>query len=384
MSRLPIDDMSRTVFREDHEQFRVQVRRFVEREIRPFHADWEEQGIVPPALWKKAGEEGLLNCMLPEPYGQGGDFGHSAIVIEELARVNASALGFSVHSEIVAPYLHAYGSEEQKRRWLPAMARGEMIGAIAMTEPGAGSDVKAVRTTARREGDCFILNGQKTFISNGHNAGIVIVVARTDPDLGAKGISLICVEAGTPGFTRGKRLRKIGLRGQDTAELYFDNARVPVSNLLGEENQGFRYLMHELAQERLIIAVRAAASIEAFLERTIGYTRGRKVFGQTVFDFQNTRFKLAEAKAQLTMLRTFVDDCIARHLRGELGPERAAMAKLNGSEMQNRLLDEFLQLHGGYGFMSEYEIGGAWIDARVGRIYGGSNEIMKEIVARGL
>jgi acyl-CoA dehydrogenase len=379
-----MDNMLRAPFREDHEAFREQVRRFVEREIKPFHADWEEQGIVPTSLWRKAGTEGLLNCMLPEPYGQGGDFGHSAIVIEELARVNASALGFSVHSEIVSPYLHAYGTEEQKQRWLPKMARGEMIGAIAMTEPGAGSDVKAVRTTARREGDHFILNGQKTFISNGHNAGLVIVVAKTNLERGAKGISLICVEAETPGFSRGKRLKKIGLRGQDTAELFFENARVPVANLLGEENHGFGYLMHELAQERLIIGIRAAASIEAFLERTIEYTRGRKAFGQSVFDYQNTRFKLAEAKAQLTMLRTFVDDCLARHLRGELTPERAAMAKLNGSEMQNRLLDDFLQLHGGYGFMLEYEIGGAWIDARVGRIYGGSNEIMKEIVARGL
>jgi acyl-CoA dehydrogenase len=379
-----MDNMLRAPFREDHEAFREQVRRFVEREIKPFHADWEEQGIVPASLWRKAGAEGLLNCMLPEPYGQGGDFGHSAIVIEELARVNASALGFSVHSEIVSPYLHAYGTEEQKQRWLPKMARGEMIGAIAMTEPGAGSDVKAVRTTARREGDHFILNGQKTFISNGHNAGLVIVVAKTDLERGAKGISLICVEAETPGFSRGKRLKKIGLRGQDTAELFFENARVPVANLLGDENRGFGYLMHELAQERLIIGIRAAASIEAFLERTIEYTRGRRAFGQAVFDYQNTRFKLAEAKAQLTMLRTFVDDCLARHLRGELTPERAAMAKLNGSEMQNRLLDDFLQLHGGYGFMSEYEIGGAWIDARVGRIYGGSNEIMKEIVARGL
>lgn len=374
----------RSPFRDDHEQFRAQVRRFVEREIKPFHAGWEEDGIVPASLWRKAGSDGLLNCMLPQPYGQGGDFGHSAVVIEELARVNASALGFSVHSEIVSPYLLAYGSEEQQRRWLPDMALGKTIGAIAMTEPGAGSDVKAIRTSARREGDHFVLNGQKTFISNGHNAGLVIVVAKTDAERGAKGISLICVEAGTPGFSRGKRLKKIGLRGQDTAELHFENALVPAANLLGEENRGFGYLMHELAQERLIIAIRAAASIDAFLERTIAYTRARQAFGQAIFDYQNTRFKLAEAKAQLTMLRTFVDDCLARHMRGELSAERAAMAKLTGSEMQNRLLDEFLQLHGGYGFMSEYEIGGAWIDARVGRIYGGSNEIMKEIVARGL
>jgi acyl-CoA dehydrogenase len=373
----------RTVFREDHEQFRVQVRRFVEREIQPFHADWEEQGIVPKSLWLKAGREGLLNCMLPEPFG-GGDFGHSAVLTEELARVNASAVGFNLHSDIVAPYLNAYGTEEQKQKWLPPMARGELIGAIAMTEPGTGSDLKAVRTTARREGDHYIVNGQKTFITNGQNAGLVIVVAKTDPEAGAKGISLICIEEGTPGFAKGRRLKKIGLKGQDTSELFFDDVRVPVNHRLGEENSGFGYLMHELAQERLIIAVRAAASLEAFLERTIAYTRDRKVFGQSVLSYQNTRFKLAEAKAQSVMLRTFVDDCLALHLRRELTAERAAMAKLNATDMQNRLLDEFLQLHGGYGYMSEYEIGRAWIDARVGRIFGGSNEIMKEIFARGL
>lgn len=374
----------RAVFRDDHEQFRTQVRRFIEREIVPFHAEWEEQGIVPRSMWLKAGHEGLLNCMLPEPYGGGGDFGHSAVLTEELARVNASAVGFNLHSDIVAPYLHAYGTEEQKQRWLPPMARGEIIGAIAMTEPGTGSDLKSVRTTARRDGDHYMLNGQKTFITNGQNAGLVIVVVKTDPEAGAKGISLICVEEGTPGFSKGRRLKKIGLKGQDTSELFFENVQVPANNLLGEENAGFKYLMHELAQERLIIAVRAAASIESFLERTIAYTRDRKVFGQAVLSYQNSRFKLAEAKAQAVMLRTFVDDCLALHLRRELTAERAAMAKLNATDMQGRLLDEFLQLHGGYGYMSEYEIGRAWIDARVGRIFGGSNEIMKEIVARGL
>ncbi|NLN66969.1 MAG: acyl-CoA dehydrogenase [Alcaligenaceae bacterium] len=374
----------RTVFRDDHEHFRTQVQRFIEREISPFHAQWEKDGIVPKSVWAKAGQEGLLNCMLPEPYGGGGDFGHSAVLIEEMGKVNATGPGFNLHSEIVAPYIFRYGTPEQKDRWLPAMASGNIIGAIAMTEPGTGSDLKAVRTTAQREGDHYIINGQKTFITNGLNADLVIVVCKTDPELGAKGISLICVDANTPGFSKGRKLEKIGLHAQDTSELFFDNVKVPVSNLLGEENAGFSYLMHELAQERLVIAVRAAASIESFLEKTIAYTRDRKTFGQSVFDYQNTRFKLAEAKAQSTMLRVFVDQCIALHLDKALSPAQAAMAKLNATEMQGRLLDMFLQMHGGYGYMSEYGIGQAWIDARIGRIYGGSDEIMKEIIARTL
>ncbi|WP_169293227.1 acyl-CoA dehydrogenase family protein [Advenella sp. EE-W14] len=374
----------RTVFRDDHEHFRTQVQRFIEREISPFHAQWEKDGIVPKSVWAKAGQEGLLNCMLPEPYGGGGDFGHSAVLIEEMGKVNATGPGFNLHSEIVAPYIFRYGTPEQKDRWLPAMASGNIIGAIAMTEPGTGSDLKAVRTTAQREGDHYIINGQKTFITNGLNADLVIVVCKTDPDLGAKGISLICVDANTPGFSKGRKLEKIGLHAQDTSELFFDNVKVPVSNRLGEENAGFSYLMHELAQERLVIAVRAAASIESFLEKTIAYTRDRKTFGQSVFDYQNTRFRLAEAKAQSTMLRVFVDQCIALHLDKALSPAQAAMAKLNATEMQGRLLDMFLQMHGGYGYMSEYGIGQAWIDARIGRIYGGSDEIMKEIIARTL
>ncbi|MFV9474786.1 acyl-CoA dehydrogenase family protein [Advenella sp. RU8] len=374
----------RTVFRDDHEHFRTQVQRFVEKEVTPFHAQWEKDGVVPKSVWTKAGKEGLLNCMLPEPYGGGGDFGHSAVLIEELGKVNASGLGFNLHSDIVAPYIFRYGTTEQKDRWLPAMASGEVIGAIAMTEPGTGSDLKAVRTTAKRDGEHYIINGQKTFITNGQNADLVIVVCKTDPDLGAKGISLICVEANTPGFSKGRKLEKIGLHAQDTSELFFDNVKVPVANRLGEENAGFSYLMHELAQERLVIAVRAAASIEAFLEKTIAYTRDRKTFGQTVFDYQNTRFKLAEAKAQSTMLRVFVDHCIQLHLEKALSPAQAAMAKLNATQMQGQLLDMFLQMHGGYGYMSEYGIGNAWIDARIGRIYGGSDEIMKEIIARTL
>ena len=374
----------RTVYREDHEMFRDQVRRFVDKEIAPHIAEWERQGIVPKALWKKAGQEGLLNTLLPEPYGVGGDFGHAAVLIEELARVNGTSVGFPLHSDIVAPYIHTYGNTEQKDRWLLPMARGEVIGAIAMTEPGTGSDLKSVRTTARRDGDHYVINGSKTFITNGQNCGLVIVVAKTDPEAGAKGISLIVVEEGTPGFSKGRKLEKIGLLAQDTSELFFEDCRVPVGNRLGEENAGFKYLMHELAQERLVIGVRAAMCIETFLQRTIDYTRDRKAFGQSILQFQNTKFKLAEAKAQATMLRVFVDDCLALHLERKLSPERAAMCKLNATALQNKLLDEFLQLHGGYGYMSEYLVGRAWVDARVGRIYGGSDEIMKEIISRTL
>lgn len=374
----------RTVYREDHEMFRDQVRRFVDKEIAPHIAEWERQGIVPKSLWLKAGQEGLLNTLLPEPYGVGGDFGHAAVLIEELARVNATSVGFPLHSDIVAPYIHTYGNAAQKDRWLVPMAKGEVIGAIAMTEPGTGSDLKSVRTTARRDGDHYVINGSKTFITNGQNCGLVIVVAKTDPEAGAKGVSLIVVEEGTPGFSKGRKLEKIGLLAQDTSELFFEDCRVPVGNRLGEENAGFKYLMHELAQERLVIGVRAAMSIETFLQRTVEYTRDRKAFGQSILQFQNTKFKLAEAKAQATMLRVFVDDCLALHLERKLTPERAAMCKLNATALQNKLLDEFLQLHGGYGYMSEYVVGRAWVDARVGRIYGGSDEIMKEIISRTL
>ncbi|ARU06755.1 acyl-CoA dehydrogenase [Comamonas serinivorans] len=375
---------TRTVYREDHEAFREQVRRFWDKEVVPFHAQWDQDGIVPKEVWRKAGREGLLNTMLPEPYGQGGDFGHAAVLLEELARTNTLGLGFPLHSDIVAPYINAYGNTAQKDRWLPKMAAGELIGAIAMTEPGAGSDLKSIRTTAVRDGDEYVINGAKTFITNGINSELVIVCVKTAPDMGAKGVSLIVVEEGTPGFSKGRKLDKIGLWAQDTSELFFDNVRVPVDNLLGEENMGFKYLMQELAQERLVIAVRAASSIEAFLDRTIEYTRDRKAFGQPVFEFQNTRFKLAEAKAQATMLRVYVDDCIAKHMKRELSVPAAAAAKLNATALQNKLLDEFLQLHGGYGFMTEYVVGRAWADARVGRIYGGSDEIMKEIIARTL
>lgn len=373
----------RSVFREDHHMFREMARRFIENEIVPHLAEWEHAGIVPKSVWRKAGEVGLLCSTVPEEYGgAGGDFGHSAVMIEELARVNATAIGFTTHSEIVAPYIVAYGSEEQKRKWLPKMVSGETIGVIAMSEPGVGSDLRSMRTSARREGDEYVVNGQKTFITNGGNADLMVTATKLDP--GAKELTLICVEADRPGFAKGKLLDKIGLKGQDTSELYFDEVRVPVENRLGEENQGFSYLTHQLAWERTIIGLRAAACIEALLDDTLAYVRERKVFGKTVFDFQNTKFKLAECKAQATMLRVFVDDCLGKAMRGELSAEVGAMCKLMGSEMQGKVLDELLQLHGGYGFMSEYKISRAWVDARVARIYGGTSEIMKEIIARSL
>lgn len=373
----------RSVFRDDHEMFRTQVRRFVEREIEPHLEQWEKDGIVPRDLWLKAGQAGLLCCCVPQEYGgPGGDYGHSAVMIEELARVNATAVGFTTHSEIVANYIVAYGSEEQRHKWLPGMVSGEIIGVLGLSEPGIGSDLRSMSTTFKRDGDDYLINGQKTFITNGGNADLVVTGGKLDPK--DKHLSLVCVETDREGFAKGKLLEKIGLKGQDTSELFFDNVRVPVANRLGEENKGAGYLFHQLAWERLIIAIRAAQCIESMLEETIQYVKDRQVFGKTVFDFQNTKFKLAEGKAQVTMLRAFVDDCLKKVMAGELSPEEAAMAKLVGAEMQGKLLDEFLQLHGGYGFMSEYRVSRAWVDARVARIYGGTSEIMKEIISRSL
>lgn len=375
----------RNVFREDHEQYREQVRRFVENEIAPHHAAWEKTGAVSREAWLKAGKEGILLPSIPEEYGGGGgDFGHSIVVIEELVRVLASGPGFPLHSDIVAPYILAYGSEAQKKKYLPPMARGEIIGAIAMTEPGIGSDLKMVRTTAVRQGDHYVLNGAKTFITNGFNADLVIVVCKTDPDAGTRGISLLLVEAGMAGFTKGKKLEKIGLKAQDTSELFFDNVKVPLENCLGEEGKGFGYLMHQLAQERLMIAVRCPLVMEAMLEETIAYTKNRIAFGKPIFEHQNTRFKLAEIKAKTMACRVFIDHCIALHFKKELTVEMAAMAKLYASEAQGQAMDELLQLHGGYGFMTEYPIARAYVDARVQRIYGGTSEIMKEIISRTL
>lgn len=385
-SHAPMQGMvRRTVLGPEHEQFRDTVRRFFDRHVLPFHRQWERDGIVPRSVWREAGAQGLLCPRLPEEYGgAGGDFGYSTVVIEEIGRTNASGLGFPLHSDIVVPYIADLATPARKREWLPKMVNGEMITAIAMTEPGMGSDLKAVRTSARRDGDHWVINGQKTFISNGQNCGLVIVVCKTDPAAGRKGISLICVEEGTPGFRKGRNLEKIGLHAADTSELFFDDVRVPYENLLGQENSGFSYLIRNLPQERLVIALRAAASMEAMLDQTIAYAKEREAFGQKVFDFQHNRFKLAEQRANATMFRVFVDHCLGLHMQGELSIELAATAKLLGTEMQNRLLDDCLQMHGGYGYMAEYDIGRAWADARVGRIYGGSSEIMKEIIARTL
>ena len=374
----------RTIFREDHLQFRDQVQRFIAERILPRYDQWETAGVTPRELWREAGEQGLLNSALPAPYGADGDFGHAVVVIEELARANCLGIGFSIHSDMGSPYLWNLGTQAQKDRWLPAMASGEVIGAIAMTEPGAGSDVKAIRTRAVRDGEDFVLSGQKTFITNGVNAGLVIVLACTDPELGARGLSLFCVEEGLPGFSKGPAMRKIGQHAQDTCELFFDEVRVPADCLLGELNAGFEYMSHELSRERLAIALRAAASTEGMLEQTKEYTRGRKVFGKRVIDYQNNRFVLADAKARLTMLRVFLDDCALKLMEGNLDPVIAAMAKLNATEMQGQILDELLQLYGGYGYSAEYGIGRAWADARALRIFGGTSEIMREIIGRSL
>lgn len=377
--------LKRTVLTSDHELFREQFRRFLAEHVVPFHADWERGGLVPRSVWLLAGKLGFLCPTMPERYGGGGgDFGYSAVMVEEIARVNATGLGFTMHNDIAAYYLLEYGGEPIKQEWLPKMARGETIVALAMTEPGTGSDLKAIKTVARRDGSDFVLDGQKTFITNGYSCDLVIVAAKTAPELGRKGLSLLLVPFGVPGFTKGRKLEKIGLLAQDTAELFFESVRVPAANLMGIENEGFFHLTHQLAQERLTIALRAIASVEALLDSTIAYTREREAFGKPLFEFQNTKFKLADARAQAEMLRCFVDSCLAEHLEGQLTSTRAAMVKLVAAEMQNRILDDLLQLHGGYGFMSEYMVGRAWRDARVMRIYGGSSEIMREIIAREL
>ncbi|MEZ5726952.1 MAG: acyl-CoA dehydrogenase family protein [Burkholderiaceae bacterium] len=375
----------RPMFDAEHETFRETVKRFFEKEIMPRHEHWEDQGYVDREAWLKAGEAGLLCLSMPEAYGgAGADRRFSAIMIEEAARQGASGPGFSLHSEIVAPYLLRYGSDEQKSRYLPRMARGEIIGAIAMTEPGAGSDLQSIRTTAIRDGDEYVINGSKTYITNGYNSDLVIVVAKTDPSLGAKGTSLVLVENGTKGFAKGKRLKKLGLKAQDTSELFFDDVRVPAGNLLGREGEGFKYLMQELPWERMMIALRAVAVAEAAIAWTTEYVRGRKAFGKTVFDFQTTRFKLAELTAQAKVGRVFVDDCLAKVVDGKLDATTAAIAKLWTTDMQCKVLDECLQLHGGSGYMLEYPIARAYADARVQRIFGGTNEIMKEVISRTL
>ncbi len=375
----------RTVYRDDHEMFRDTARRFIERECKPKQAEWDSAGRVDRETWRKAGREGLLCMSLPEEYGgAGGDFGHHAVLAEELAYSGVSGPAFSLQSDIIAPYILRNGTPEQKAKWLPACARGEVLLAIAMTEPGAGSDLKAIRTTAVRQGDQYVVNGAKTFISSGLNSDLVVVVAKTDPAAGAKGVSLVLVETDRPGFRRGRKLEKMGQRAADTAELFFDDVRVPVSNLLGEEGKGFGYLMQELAQERFIIAVGAAARAEAMLAQTIAYTKQRQVFGQRLFDFQNSRFKLAEVKSRVTAMRLMVDQYLAQHMQRKLTTEEAAVCKLFVTEELTKVLDDLLQLHGGYGYMMEYDIARAYVDTRVMRIYGGTSEVMKELISRNL
>jgi acyl-CoA dehydrogenase len=377
--------IERTVFGEQHEQFRDTVRRFLDKEVAPHHAEWEEQGYVDRSVWTKAGANGLLCLSMPEQYGgSDADRLYSVVMFEEIARAGFTGLGFGLHNEIVAPYILSYGSEAQKERYLPAMARGEIVGAIAMSEPAAGSDLQGIRSTAHDAGDHFVLNGSKTFITNGWHADLVIVVAKTDPSAGAKGTSLLLVERGMPGFEKGKRLKKVGMKAQDTSELFFDNVKVPKANLLGDVNRGFIYLMQELPWERLQIAISGIAAAQAAIDWTMDYTKERKAFGTTVASFQTTRFKLAELQTEVQVARVFVDRCTELLLEGKLDTATASMAKYWCSDLQGKVLDECVQLHGGYGFMWEYPVARAWADARVQRIYGGTNEIMKELITRSM
>ena len=375
----------RTLFSADHEGFRDTLRKFLEKESVPHHAQWEEDGQVSRELWLKAGENGFLCPTLPEEYGgPGADYLYSIIVMEEIARMGQSGIGWGLHTDIVAPYIEHYGNEAMKARLLPKMVTGELIGAIAMTEPGGGSDLQAVKTTAIDKGDHYLLNGSKTFITNGQMADIVIVVAKTDPTQGAKGISLFVVERGMPGFERGRNLHKVGMKAQDTSELFFNDVKVPKDNLIGVEGMGFVYLMQELPQERLGIAVNAVAQMEGALQLTLDYVRERKAFGKRIGDFQNTQYKLAEIHTKIEVARTYVDRCIELHMQKKLDIQSAAAAKYWVTDLQFEVADECVQLFGGYGYMWEYPIARMWADCRVQRIYGGTNEIMKGIIARTL
>jgi acyl-CoA dehydrogenase len=375
----------RTLFSPEHETFRDSVRRFMAQEVVPHDERWQEQGYADKEVWRKAGANGFLCPTMPPEYGgSGADKLYSVVLMEEQARANNSTLGFGLHSEIVAPYLLAYGSESLRKKYLPKMASGEMIGAIAMSEPGAGSDLQAVKTVALKQKDSYLLNGSKTFITNGWNCDLVIVVAKTDPAKGAKGTSLLVVDTTMKGFNKGKRLKKMGLKGQDTAELFFDNVEVPAGNLIGQENNGFIYLMQELPWERMQIAIGAIAKCEAAIEWTKAYVRERKAFGRAVASFQTTRFKLAELTTEVQVGRVFVDRCIALLLENQLTAEVAAMCKYWITDLEGKVMDECVQLHGGYGFMWEFPIARAYVDARVQRIYGGTNEIMKEVISRSL
>ncbi|YCK32570.1 acyl-CoA dehydrogenase family protein [Actinomadura sp. ATCC 39365] len=377
--------MQRDLFDEEHLLFRETVREFMAREVVPHHGQWEKDGIVPREVWKKAGEIGMFGFGVPEEYGGSGitDFRYNAVIVEEIIRSGASGLGFSLHNDVMAPYVVELTDDEQKQRWLPGFASGELITAIAMTEPGAGSDLQGIRTTAVREGDHYVVNGQKTFITNGVNADLVVVVAKTDPEAGARGTTLIVVKRGMEGFNRGRNLDKVGMKAQDTAELFFENVRVPVTNRLGpNEGEGFFHLMNNLPQERLSIAVAAVAAAEAVLEQTIEYCKTRQAFGRNLGSFQNTRFVLAELATETEIARHYVDKCILALNARQLTVVDAAKAKWWTTELQNKVIDRCLQLHGGYGYMMEYPVAKAWLDSRVQTIYGGTTEIMKEIIGR--
>ncbi len=379
--------MQRDIFDAEHDAFRDLAKTFIAREIAPFHDQWEIDGQVSREVWLAAGKAGLLGTDVGAEFGGGGveDFRYNAVLLEELSYAGASGIGFPLQNDVVAPYLLRLATAEQKRRWLPGFCSGEIITAIAMTEPGTGSDLQAIQTTARRDeaGD-WILNGSKTFITNGILADLVIVVAKTDPDAGSRGFSLLVVERGMPGFERGRRLKKIGMKAQDTAELSFTDVRVPAANVLGELGNGFVHLMQNLVQERLSIAVGSVAGAARALELTLGYAKDRKAFGRPIVDFQNTRFELAEMDTEVTITQVFVDRCLREHIAGRLSIPDAAKAKWWASDVLKRVVDRCVQLHGGYGYMLEYPIAKAFVDSRVQSIYGGTNEIMKEIIGRTL
>jgi alkylation response protein AidB-like acyl-CoA dehydrogenase len=375
--------IKRDLFREEHEIFRRSVQRFIQAEIAPFHEQWEIDGQVPRELWRKAGAAGLLCCTVPEEYGGlGADYLFDVVVFEEMARSGFTGPGFMIHCDLVATYIKSFGTEEQKKKWLPKMVSGEAIGSLGMTEPHAGSDLKNIRTRAVRDGNEYVISGQKVFISNGQLCDVIVLATKTDTSAGSKGITLFLVEGDRPGFRRGRNLKKLGMKAQDTSELFFDEVRVPASSMLGGEGKGFSLMMTKLAQERLAQAIRSATVAETVIESTIDYVAQRKAFGQTIADFQNTQFKLAELTTEAVVGRQFVDKCIALFMTGELDAVDAAMAKMWLSTLHCKVVDECLQFFGGWGYMWEYPIARAYADARVVKIAGGSIEIMKHIIAR--
>lgn len=377
--------IKRDLFSSDHDAWRDTVRKFIEREIAPHHAQWEEDGIVPRELWRKAGAAGMLCCTVPEAYGGiGADYLYDVVVFEEMARSGYTGPGFMIHCDLVATYIASFGSEAQKDRWLPKMVTGEAIGSLGMTEPHAGSDLKAIRTKAVRDGDHFVISGQKVFISNGQLCDVIVLATKTDSSAGAKGVTLFLVDTSLPGFRRGKNLQKVGMKAQDTSELFFDEVRVPATAMLGEEGKGFELMMTKLAQERLAQAIRSATVAETVVGWTVEYTAQRKAFGKTIGDFQNTQFKLAELQTDAVVGRQFTDKCIQLFMKGELDAVDAAMAKMWLSNTHCKIVDECLQLFGGWGYMWEYPIARAYADARIVKIAGGSIEIMKHIIGRHL